>query len=220
MFVLPVVVRSITCHSYNCRYKANVIDAYNNESRELDKELAFLPPTYQQFLAVRAKAASRRRQRSATLGRNNVRPHHSVSHPLNFHLTSDRDHSAAYLHFEDGNNEITVEAGGMKVWGEGFWVEHGQAAGVDCGCEEKTEGAGGHDDDNAGLAGRSPSKCDVSLEVATGSTKAGAYDDVGRGGVTDRRFSTRARWVTRRKSCNREECRTTRPLMVRCNTSC
>lgn len=158
------------------------MDAYNNESRELDKELALLPPTYHQFLVVRAKAASHRRQRSAPLGRSDARPY-SVCHPLNFHLTSDVDHNAAYSHFEDRNKEGNrEEASSMKGWKEGVRVG-----------EERTAVMGSRDDANSGVAGQSPSKCDVALGFAVDGTKEGADHEVGHGGETNRRCSTIAR---------------------------
>lgn len=65
------------------------MDAYKVEIRQLDKELALLPPTYRQYLAIREKTVSRRRQRSIAAAEA------SVSHPLNFHLsTSSYDPSA------------------------------------------------------------------------------------------------------------------------------
>lgn len=52
---------------YACHRQARVLDEYDAVSRKLGKELALLPPTYQEFIASRAKATSRRRTRSALI---------------------------------------------------------------------------------------------------------------------------------------------------------
>lgn len=185
--------------------KASVLHAYSNESRELDKQLALFPPTYHQFLAVRAKATCRRRQRSATLdtGRKDSHPS-SVSHSLNFHLTNGvhvADRNTDYQHFDRVHDDVIEGTIDMQNYGPSVGVE--REARLDSDYfrrEEGVERAGGDDSGycSAWPAGQSPPKSHVALEdIIESVTTAEECRKVKRGGVMDRRWSTRARWVAR-----------------------
>lgn len=62
-----------------------MLDAYEAESQQLHRELSLLPPTYNQYRAVREKTNSRRRQRAITRAAG-ATSSTAISHPLNFHL--------------------------------------------------------------------------------------------------------------------------------------
>lgn len=182
--------------------KASVLHAYCNESREVEKQLALFPPTYQQFLAVRAKATSRRRQRNATLdaGREDSHPS-SVSHPLNFHLANEvrvADTTRDRQQFDNESKDASGRTIERQSWGPSVGVEReARLDSDDFRGEEGIEGADGGDYCSVWPAEQSPPKSHVAPEGTIRSVAtAEGYREVKRGGVMDRRWSTRARWVT------------------------
>lgn len=160
------------------------MDAYKAERLQLDKELACLPPSYTQYLAVRERANSRRRQRKQP-----PKAEATASHPLNFHL------------FHDATRASTTPlAGHTPLAGDGLGLENGLGTGgagpagpagpAGEGQESAWDGKRGFRCDQEG--GDSPAAAVTWPEDGDGAVK-GQDADATAGHGADRRCSTRAR---------------------------
>lgn len=83
--------------------QARVFEAYKVETRKLNKELAHLPATYDQYLAGREKAKSGRRQRGI------VNTEELISHLLEFHLRTAKSSSPNAGQSSVEENILTTE---------------------------------------------------------------------------------------------------------------
>lgn len=180
------------------------MDEYNAERSELDRELARLPPTYEEFLTVRSRASSRRRQRNGTAPpgeTSNVAVPSAISHPLNFHLrVNDVNPDAEYPQFAHRNS--TTSALGAAVEGEredNLSAEEREPREIRTRCSEEEADAHLHGvgDDSARLKRqsrpRSDGATDGAMEVAIGQTQVKQREKARHGGEMHRPCNTRAR---------------------------
>ncbi|CAM9499883.1 unnamed protein product, partial [Discosporangium mesarthrocarpum] len=78
-----ILTRSRRVRERVVSHQADAIDKYKAASRQITRELSLLPPTYEEYVAVKERAASARERRRELVGDQCAA---FVSHPLLFHL--------------------------------------------------------------------------------------------------------------------------------------